>query len=96
MLLIALAVVPSTLMRPSVPFCTARCCSCCSSRSWGERLRRGSLGRRWAITAAAGGLALAAAPLLDRDHPWVDHEGLAGAVSPANVESFDWSQPTVR
>ncbi len=91
--LIALAVVPSTLMRPSVPYLHGLVLLVLlAALVWGERLRRGSVGTAMVITAAAGGLALAAAPLLDTHHPWVNPEGLAGAFSPANVESFDWSQ----
>jgi transglutaminase-like putative cysteine protease len=91
--LIALAVVPSTLMRPSVPYVHGLVLLVLvAALVWGERLRRGSLGRAAVITAAAGGVALAAAPVIDSHHPWVNPQSLAGAFSPSNLESFDWSQ----
>jgi transglutaminase-like putative cysteine protease len=91
--LIALAVVPSTLMRPTVPYLHGLVLLVLiAALVWGERLRRGSLGTAAVIVAAAGGLALAAAPAIDSHQPWVNPQSLAGAFSPSNLESFDWSQ----
>ena len=91
--LIALAVVPSTLMRPSLPYVHGLLLLVLIvALVWGERLPRGNLVAVASITVAAGGGALALAPALDRHRPLIDYRSLAGAVSPPHVATFDWSQ----
>jgi transglutaminase-like putative cysteine protease len=91
--LVALAVVPSTLMRPSLPYVHGLILLVLvAALVWGERLPRANLLPAGAITVLAGAGALALSPALDPHHPWIDYQSLAGAFSPSHVATFDWSQ----
>jgi transglutaminase-like putative cysteine protease len=91
--LVALAVVPSTLLRPRLPYLDgALLFALLAVFMWGERVRRQELS--WALgTGAAVALgAMVMAPSLDRHRPWIDYQALAGGLAPARLETFDWSQ----
>lgn len=91
--LIALAVLPSTLMRPELPYLHGLVLlALVAALVWGERLAPSDVAAAVAITGIAGVGALALAPGLDTHQAWVDYQSLAGAFSPSHVASFDWSQ----
>jgi transglutaminase-like putative cysteine protease len=91
--LIALAVVPSTLMRPELPYVHGLVLlALVAALVWGERLTGAEAIAASAITLVAGAGALVLAPAFDTHSPWIDYQSLAGAFSPSRVASFDWSQ----
>jgi transglutaminase-like putative cysteine protease len=88
--LIALAVVPSTLVRPQLPFVHGLLLlALTAALVWGERVPARALG---ASLALVGAPALVLAPALDPHRPWIDYQALAGGLAPTSGERFDWSQ----
>jgi protein-glutamine gamma-glutamyltransferase len=91
--LVALAVVPSTLVRPSVPYLHGLILFILvAAFIWGERLRRGEAAMAALLATVAGVAGMIAAPRLDRHSPWLNYEALAGDLAPAHPEAFDWRQ----
>jgi transglutaminase-like putative cysteine protease len=91
--LIALAVVPSTLLRPQLPYLQgAILFALIAAFVWGERVRGREAGTVVGVCSLAAVAALFVAPALDRHRPWIDYQGLTGGLAPAHVERFDWSQ----
>lgn len=91
--LIALAVVPSTLLRPQLPYLHGLMLFVLiAAFMWGERVRRRELA--WALStgAVAAAAAMLLAPSLDPHRPWIDYRALAGGLAPARLDVFDWSQ----
>ena len=79
--LIALAVVPATLVRPAAsPTCRGCSCSRCWPRSCGASGSRADAWRRALALCARRGRAVGmiAAPALDQHTPWLNYEALAG------------------
>jgi len=91
--LIALAVVPTTLIRPQAPYLEGLLLLVLiAALVWGERLRRRDARAVVIALALAGAGAMVIGPSLDRHRPLLNYEGLAGAFAPTNIETFDWSQ----
>jgi transglutaminase-like putative cysteine protease len=91
--LVALAIVPATLVRPKLPYLQGLILfGLLAIFVWGERLRRSDAASALAVAALAGIAAIGLAPALDRHQPWLDYQGLAGAFAPQHVESFSWPQ----
>ncbi|MBV9838508.1 MAG: transglutaminase domain-containing protein [Solirubrobacterales bacterium] len=91
--LLALAVVPSTLVRPSAPYLQGVVLfALLAAFMWSERIARHAAAGAAAVIALAGALGALLAPALDQHHPWVDYQALAGTLNPVNVETFDWTQ----
>ncbi len=91
--LIALAIVPSTLARPQLPYLQGLVLFCLiAAFMWSERTVRHHAAGAVAVVGLAGVCAVALAPKLDQHRPWVNYQGLAGSLTPAHVESFDWAQ----
>ncbi|MGI8413580.1 MAG: transglutaminase domain-containing protein [Solirubrobacteraceae bacterium] len=91
--LLALAVVPSTLSRPQLPYLQgAVLLGLLLAFVWGERIDRDRLPSALALAGCAAVLALVAAPALDPHRPWLNYEALAGTVASPGTERFDWSQ----
>jgi protein-glutamine gamma-glutamyltransferase len=91
--LIALAIVPSALVRPQVAYLHGLILFILLvAFVWGERItgREGPLAVGIAALAATG--AMIAAPALDEHTPWFDYQSLAGQLGPGSIEAFDWSQ----
>ena len=91
--LIALAIVPSTIVRPQVAYLHGLILFIfLVAFVWGERIngREGPLAVGIAALAATAGMI--AAPALDRHTPWFNYESLAGQLRPGSIEAFDWSQ----
>lgn len=91
--LVALAVVPSTLVRPSLPYLQGLILFILvAAFVWGERLRGSEMTTAVALAALAGAAGMIAAPRLDQRTPWLNYEALAGDLAPAHPEAFDWRQ----
>ena len=91
--LIALAVVPATLVRPQLPYVQGLVLfSLMAAFMWGERVRREAVGTALVLACLAGVTAAVAAPRVDQHHAWVDYRAWAGAPTDVHVDSFDWNQ----
>ncbi|HTP20881.1 MAG TPA: transglutaminase domain-containing protein [Solirubrobacteraceae bacterium] len=91
--LIALVVVPATLVHPSFPYLQGLLLfGLIVLFMWGERVPPGRRGGVLAACAATGVIGLIVAPGLDQHSPWIDYEALTRGVSPAHAERFDWAQ----
>jgi transglutaminase-like putative cysteine protease len=91
--LIALAVVPSTLLRPELPYLQGVILFVLLvAFVWGERAhghgRRGAL-VLLGVAGLAGGVI---APRLDTHHAWLDYRGWTGSLSRAHLDQFVWNQ----
>jgi hypothetical protein len=90
--LIALAVVPMTLLKPSLPYVQGLILfALLAAFMWAERAPTRDAATAIAVVGLAGLGALVAAPRVDPRHAWLDKWAL-GAVIPRHVETFDWSQ----
>ena len=91
--LTALAVVPSTLIRPEFPYLQGLLLfALLAAFVWAERIRRGVGGAALLIVAIAGVAGAIAAPRIDQGRPWVDYRAWAGTVVRVHVDRFDWNQ----
>jgi protein-glutamine gamma-glutamyltransferase len=91
--LIALVIVPATLVRPQLAYLQGVLLfALIALFMWGERVppdRRGAVLVACALAGAAG---MVLAPALDQHSPWIDYEALTRGLTPAHVESFNWTQ----
>jgi transglutaminase-like putative cysteine protease len=91
--LLALAIVPATLVPPAHPAVEGFILFVLTALLvWGERIQ-------YASRAAAAGVACAAAiagafigPIIEQRHAWVDYRAWAGTVTRSDAASFDWNQ----
>jgi protein-glutamine gamma-glutamyltransferase len=91
--LIALAVVPATLVRPEFPYLQGLVLfALLALFMWGERIRREAFGPALAFAALAGIVAALAAPRLDQHKPLLNYRAWTGTVAHFRVDSFDWNQ----
>jgi protein-glutamine gamma-glutamyltransferase len=91
--LIALAIVPSTLIRPELPYMQGLVLfALLAAFMWGERVRGGTSASAIGIVALAGVAGAIAAPRIDQRAPWVDYRAWAGTAAPAHVDTFNWNQ----
>jgi protein-glutamine gamma-glutamyltransferase len=91
--LIALAVVPSTLVRPQLPYIQGLVLfALLALFMWGDRVRRRSAGTALLLAVLAGVVAAILAPRLDQHKAWVDYRAWAGTPAAARIDSFDWNQ----
>jgi protein-glutamine gamma-glutamyltransferase len=91
--LTALAVVPSTLVRPQLPYLQGFVLfGLLAAFMWGERVRRHVVGAALALAALAGTAAMIAAPSLDQHQPWLNYRAWANTFAPTHVDVFDWTQ----
>jgi transglutaminase-like putative cysteine protease len=90
--LVALAVVPSTLVRPQQPYLQGLILfALLAGFLWAERLR-GVVLPGLILLAAAGLAGALLAPRLDRHHALLDYRAWASGLAAAPVTEFDWSQ----
>ncbi len=91
--LITLAVVPSTLARPQLPYLQGLVLfALIAAFMWSERTIRYHTGGAVALAGIAGLCAIVIAPRFDQHRPWLNYQALAGSLSPTQVETFDWTQ----
>ena len=91
--LIVLAVLPSTLVRPTLAYLHGLLLFVLlAAFFWGERVSRYEMPVAAGLAGLAAALALIAAPALDRHAPWLNYQSLAGSLAAQEVDRFDWSQ----
>ncbi len=91
--LIALVVVPATLVHPSFPYLQGLLLfALLAFFMWGERVPQGRRGGVLLACVATGAIGLAVAPTLTQHSPWIDYEALTRGFTPAHVDRFDWTQ----
>jgi protein-glutamine gamma-glutamyltransferase len=91
--LIALVVVPATLVHPSFPYLHGLLLfALLAFFMWGERVPSDRRGGVLLACVVAGALGMAIGPALKQSQPWVDYEALTRGFTPAHVERFDWTQ----
>jgi len=91
--LVALAAVPSTLVRPRFPYLDGLVLfALLAAFMWGERIRTRHVAAALVLCAGAAVGGMVAAPALDRHRPWLNYQALAGSFTPTAVDTFDWSQ----
>jgi hypothetical protein len=91
--LLALAVVPSTLVRPQLPYLQGFVLfALLAAFMWGERLRRNGAATALAVAAVAGVVGALVAPRIDTHKPWVDYRSWTGTLVKTHVDRFNWNQ----
>jgi transglutaminase-like putative cysteine protease len=91
--LLALAVIPSTILHPKLAYAQGLILfGLLAAFIWGERIERERAAGAIAVCGIAAFVALVAAPALERHKPWLDYQGLAGRLAAVKTEAFDWSQ----
>ncbi|HJS92716.1 MAG TPA: transglutaminase-like domain-containing protein, partial [Solirubrobacteraceae bacterium] len=91
--LIALVVVPATLVHPHLPYLQGLILfALLAFFMWGERVAPDRWGSVVLACAATGAIGMIVAPALDQHSPWIDYEALTRGFTPAHVERFDWTQ----
>ncbi|MGI8713740.1 MAG: transglutaminase domain-containing protein [Solirubrobacteraceae bacterium] len=91
--LLALAVVPSTLVHPQLPYLQGLILfALLAAFMWGERLRRDGASAALTVAAVAGVIGALVAPRLDTHRPWIDYRSWAGTLVKVHVDSFNWNQ----
>jgi transglutaminase-like putative cysteine protease len=91
--LLALAVVPSTLVRPQLPYLQGFVLfALLAGFMWGERLRRDGAATALAVAAVAGVVGALVAPQIDTHKPWIDYRSWAGTLVKTHVDRFNWNQ----
>ncbi len=91
--LIALAVVPSTLVRPQFPYLQGLLLfALLAAFMWGERVRRDAAATALVLAMLAGTVAALIAPRLDQHKPLLNYRAWTGSIANAHVDSFNWNQ----
>ncbi len=91
--LIAMVVVPATLVHPQAAYLQGLVLfALLAFFMWGERVPADRRGGVILACAATGAIGMIVAPALDQHSPWVDYEALTRGFTPAHVERFDWTQ----
>jgi transglutaminase-like putative cysteine protease len=91
--LLALAVVPSTLIRPQLPYLQGLALfALLAAFLWGERVRRDGVASALAIAAVAGIGAAILAPRIDQHRPWINYRAWAATLARPHVDTFNWNQ----
>ena len=91
--LTALAVIPSTLVRPQLPYAQGLLLfALLAAFMWGERVPRYAVAGALTLAALAGVAAMIAAPSLDPHKPWLNYRAWTNTFAPAHIDVFDWTQ----
>jgi hypothetical protein len=91
--LIALAVVPATLVPPSsAPLQGLLLFALLAAFLWGERISRDAAAAAIGVACVTGVAAVIVGPLIASSHAWVDYRAWAGGAGGTGVERFSWNQ----
>jgi hypothetical protein len=91
--LIALVVVPATLVHPHLAYLQGLVLfALLAFFMWGERVAPDRRASVVVACAATGAIGMIVAPALDQHSPWINYEALTRGFTPAHVERFDWTQ----
>jgi hypothetical protein len=91
--LVALAIVPATLVRPQLPYLQGLLLfALLAAFMWGERVRRQGVASALAIVAVVGVGGAIVAPRVDQGAPWVNYRAWAGTLVRGHVDTFNWNQ----
>ncbi|MGB8879036.1 MAG: transglutaminase-like domain-containing protein, partial [Solirubrobacteraceae bacterium] len=91
--LIALVVVPATLVHPDLPYEQGLLLfGLLAFFMWGERVPADRRGGVILTCVATGAVGLILAPALDEHSPWINYEALTRGLTPTHVARFDWTQ----
>lgn len=91
--LLALAVVPSTLVHPQLAYLQGLLLfALLAVFLWGERVAIDEVALAAGVLGLAAGGAIILAPRVDPHRAWLDYQNLAGQLSSTQSESFDWTQ----
>ncbi len=91
--LIALVVVPATLVHPNLPYEQGLLLfGLLAFFMWGERVPADRRGGVILTCVATGAVGLILAPALDEHSPWINYEALTRGLTPTHVARFDWTQ----
>ncbi|HWE32415.1 MAG TPA: transglutaminase-like domain-containing protein [Solirubrobacteraceae bacterium] len=91
--LIALAVVPSTIVKPQFPYLQGLALfALLAAFMWAERApaREGATAIVVLALAGVGGVFIA--PRIDSHRAWFDYRAIASTLAPARIASFNWQQ----
>jgi hypothetical protein len=91
--LIALAVVPSALVRPASAYLQGLVLfALLVFFVWGERMQLQSGGAALSLLAVAGVAGAIIAPAIDQGKPWFDYRNWTAVTSAEHLASFSWNQ----
>ncbi|MGI9185541.1 MAG: transglutaminase-like domain-containing protein [Solirubrobacteraceae bacterium] len=91
--LIALAVVPATLVRPELPYAQGLVLfALLAAFMWAERLRRETAAAALVLALLAGVVGVAAAPRLDQHRALLAYRAWAGGLVHQHVDAFVWNE----
>jgi len=91
--LVALAMVPATLVPPALPYLEGLLLfGMLAAFIWGERVRRDDVAALVAVCALTGAAGLFIAPRIDSHKPWINYRALSNTLRPGYVARFNWSQ----
>ncbi len=91
--LIALAVIPSTIIRPQLPYLQGLILfALLLAFMWSERATVPSSAGAMALAGLAGLCGIVLAPRLDQRQPWLNYNSLTRSLAPTHVDTFDWTQ----
>ena len=91
--LIALAVVPATLVRPQFAYAQGFILfALLAAFMWAERLRRETAAAALGLAVLAGVVGVVAAPRLDQHHALVNYRAWAGGLVHPHVDAFVWNE----
>ncbi|MGH2870312.1 MAG: transglutaminase domain-containing protein [Solirubrobacteraceae bacterium] len=91
--LIALAVVPATLVRPELPYAQGLVLfALLAAFMWAERLRRETAAAALVLALLAGAVGAVAAPRLDQHRALLNYRAWAGGVVRPHVDAFVWNE----
>jgi transglutaminase-like putative cysteine protease len=91
--LIALVVVPATLVHPHLAYLQGLLLfGLLAFFMWGERVPPDRRGGVLLACLATGLVGMIVAPVFDQHSPWIDYQAFTRGFTPAHVERFDWTQ----
>jgi transglutaminase-like putative cysteine protease len=91
--LVALAIVPTTLIKPELPYLQGLILfGLLAAFMWAERAPMRDAATAIAVVGLAGLGAIIAAPRIDPHHSWINYEALAEKLAIGHVDTFNWQQ----